>query len=133
MGCDYLEPIKGVGPKSALKLVREHGGLAGVVEHLRAKQAEKEEAIAAAEAEEESADEPAATSDVEAPDGDEDEDDEAKEKKEKPKPKPKKKAKGKARGGVQIPEEWPWEEAKKLFLTPDVIPADEVEVRKGRS
>ncbi|KAL1722906.1 PIN domain-like protein [Schizophyllum commune] len=128
LGCDYLEPIKGVGPKSALKLVREHGGLAGVVEHLRAKQAEKEEAIAAAEAEEESADEPAATSDVEGPDGDEDEDDEAKEKKEKPKPKPKKKAKGKARGGVQIPEEWPWEEAKKLFLTPDVIPADEVEL-----
>ncbi|THH16524.1 hypothetical protein EW146_g4121 [Bondarzewia mesenterica] len=44
LGCDYLEPIKGVGPKSALKLIREHGGLAGVVEHLREKQASKEEA-----------------------------------------------------------------------------------------
>lgn len=39
LGCDYLEPIKGIGPKSALKLVREHGGLKGVVEHLREKYA----------------------------------------------------------------------------------------------
>jgi 5'-3' exonuclease len=37
LGCDYLEPIKGIGPKSALKLVREYGGLKGVVEHLREK------------------------------------------------------------------------------------------------
>lgn len=37
LGCDYLEPIKGVGPKSALKLIREYGGLAGVVAHLREK------------------------------------------------------------------------------------------------
>ena len=39
LGCDYLEPIKGIGPKSALKLVREYGGLEGVVEHLREKYA----------------------------------------------------------------------------------------------
>ena len=37
LGCDYLEPIKGIGPKSALKLVREYGGLEGIVEHLREK------------------------------------------------------------------------------------------------
>jgi 5'-3' exonuclease len=37
LGCDYLEPIRGVGPKSALKLIREYKGLAGVVEHLREK------------------------------------------------------------------------------------------------
>jgi flap endonuclease-1 len=37
LGCDYLEPIKGVGPKSALKLVKEHGNLKEVVKHLRAK------------------------------------------------------------------------------------------------
>ncbi|KAG1763626.1 PIN domain-like protein [Suillus occidentalis] len=87
LGCDYLEPIRGVGPKSALKLIREHGGLAGVVEHLREKQAEKEEKAADAE-------------------------DGAKKKK----------------GGVQVPEEWPWEEAKKLFEKPDVVPASEVEL-----
>src|ERR1700733_12541086 len=37
LGCDYLEPIKGVGPKSALKLMKEHGTLEKVVAHLRAK------------------------------------------------------------------------------------------------
>lgn len=37
LGCDYLEPIKGVGPKTALKLVREHGGLKEVLEHLKEK------------------------------------------------------------------------------------------------
>lgn len=37
LGCDYLEPIKGVGPKSALKLIREYGTLGKVVKHLREK------------------------------------------------------------------------------------------------
>lgn len=83
LGCDYLEPIKGVGPKSALKLLREHGSLAAVLEHLREKAAEREEHA-----------------------------EEGKKKK----------------GGVQVPEEWPWEAAKKLFQQPDVIPADQVEL-----
>lgn len=30
--------------------------------------------------------------------------------------------------GMQIPEYWPWEEAKKLFITPDVVKADDMEV-----
>ncbi|KII86699.1 hypothetical protein PLICRDRAFT_43350 [Plicaturopsis crispa FD-325 SS-3] len=84
LGCDYLEPIKGVGPKSALKLIREHGGLKGVIEHLQAKVAEKEDG----------------------------EDGSGKKKK----------------GGISIPEEWPWEEAKRVFEKPDVLPADEVEL-----
>ena len=29
---------------------------------------------------------------------------------------------------MQIPEEWPWEEAKKLFENPDVTPAEQVDV-----
>ena len=37
LGCDYLEPIKGVGPKSALKYMREYGTLDKVVEMLREK------------------------------------------------------------------------------------------------
>jgi len=86
LGCDYLEPIKGVGPKSALKLIREYKGLAGVVEHLREKAAEKAEAEADAE------------------DG------------------------KKKKGGIQVPEEWPWEEAKKVFEQPDVTPAAELEL-----
>ena len=34
----------------------------------------------------------------------------------------------KKRGGIQIPEEWPWEDAKKLFESPDITPADEINV-----
>ena len=37
LGCDYLEPIRGVGPKSALKLLKEFGSLDKVLEHLREK------------------------------------------------------------------------------------------------
>ena len=37
LGCDYLEPIKGVGPKTAYKLMQEHGSLDKVLKHLRAK------------------------------------------------------------------------------------------------
>lgn len=33
-GCDYMEPIKGMGPKTALKLIREHKSLEGVMEHI---------------------------------------------------------------------------------------------------
>ena len=35
LGCDYLEAIKGIGPKSALKLIREYVVLKCVVRHLR--------------------------------------------------------------------------------------------------
>lgn len=31
--------------------------------------------------------------------------------------------------GVQTPDEWPWEQAKKLFERPDVTLIDELEVR----
>ncbi|KAJ6607379.1 PIN domain-like protein [Mycena sp. CBHHK59/15] len=119
LGCDYLEPIKGVGPKSALKLIREYGGLKGVVKHLRGKAAEK--AAAASPSDDEDEDEPAPTSDVEQPSGDEEDEP-------KLKPKPKKKGKGKGKGGINIPEDWPWEEAKKVFEKPDVTPADEVDL-----
>ncbi|KAJ3734159.1 flap endonuclease 1 [Lentinula guzmanii] len=125
LGCDYLEPIKGVGPKSALKLIREHNGLKGVVKHLRAKTAEKEKAAAAVEEEEEEEEEPAPTSDVEQPDGSDAE--EASSSKTKSKAK-KRGGKGKGKGGVSMPEEWPWEEAKELFMKPNVTPADELEL-----
>jgi 5'-3' exonuclease len=39
LGCDYLEPIKGIGPKTAYKLMQEHGSLDEVLEHLKAKYA----------------------------------------------------------------------------------------------
>ena len=30
--------------------------------------------------------------------------------------------------GMQIPEHWPWEEAKKLFIDPDVVKGDDLDV-----
>ncbi|KAG6810650.1 Elongation of fatty acids protein 2 [Tricholoma furcatifolium] len=132
LGCDYLEPIKGIGPKTALKLIREYKGLQGVVAHLREKTTREAERAAQAQSEPESdeePEEPAPTSDVEQPDKSDEEDD-APKAKPKPKKKPgaKGKGKGKGKGGVRIPEEWPWEQAKALFLKPDVQPADEMEL-----
>ena len=34
LGCDYLDPIPKVGPNTALKLIRDHGTLAAVVESM---------------------------------------------------------------------------------------------------
>ncbi|KAG8910738.1 Elongation of fatty acids protein 2, partial [Tulasnella sp. 417] len=66
LGCDYLEPIKGVGPKSALKLLREHGSLKEVIKQLRAKQSEREVKNAEIqEQEEEEEEDVAATSEIE--------------------------------------------------------------------
>ncbi|KAJ4303400.1 Elongation of fatty acids protein 2 [Kalmusia sp. IMI 367209] len=36
LGCDYVDPIKGVGPSTALKLIRDFGTLEKVVEHMKA-------------------------------------------------------------------------------------------------
>lgn len=35
LGCDYMDQIKGMGPKTALKLLREHGSIEGVLEHIK--------------------------------------------------------------------------------------------------
>ena len=71
LGCDYLEQIKGIGPKTALKLIREHGTLTKIIEHLKEEKSTK----------------------------------------------------------VTIPEFWPFEEAKKLFINPDVLKADDMELK----
>lgn len=36
-GCDYLEPIKGIGAKTALKLVKEFDTMEDILEHLKSK------------------------------------------------------------------------------------------------
>ncbi|PPQ85158.1 hypothetical protein CVT25_004165 [Psilocybe cyanescens] len=148
LGCDYLEPIKGIGPKSALKLIKEYGSLKAVIKHLMEKSASKKATAAAVEDSEpedvvSEAEEPAPTSDVELPDHEEDSEDEFKQKEErasseeaskkkatsKAKVAPGKgRAKGKGKGGVTVPDEWLWEDAKKIFQKPDVLPADEVEL-----
>lgn len=67
LGCDYVDPVKGVGPKVALNLIREHKCLENVVAHF-----EKQ-------------------------------------------------------GKITLPEDWPYKEARLLFLEPDVRPADDPE------
>lgn len=66
-GCDYLEPIKGVGAKTALKLVKEYDTMDEILAHL-------------------------------------------------------------SKGKNPPPEDWPYEEAKQLFMKPSVKPATEIEV-----
>ncbi|KAF2877884.1 flap endonuclease 1 [Massariosphaeria phaeospora] len=69
LGCDYLDPIKGIGPSTALKLIREHKNLEGVVEHIKSSTKSK----------------------------------------------------------YTIPDDWPFADARLLFLEPDVRPADDPE------
>ncbi|KAG9031349.1 Elongation of fatty acids protein 2 [Tulasnella sp. JGI-2019a] len=184
LGCDYLEPIKGVGPKSALKLVRENGSLAKVLKHLKEKQKEREELnekmakkekkvkeedtdeeVDAAESENDDSDdekppkkkvkksatriadsdesdadepvksEPASDNEDEKQAGSDDQEDgESKPSASKAKGKGRAKANAKPlavkakKGGISVPEYWPWEEAKELFMKPDVTPADDLEL-----
>ena len=65
LGCDYVDPVKGVGPSTALKLIRDHGTLEKVVEHM------------------------------------------------------------KSSTKYTIPDDWPYADARLLFLEPDVRPADD--------
>ena len=41
LGCDYLDPIKGIGPNTALKLIREHGSLEAIVSHIQSESKSK--------------------------------------------------------------------------------------------
>ncbi|GAA5837357.1 hypothetical protein JCM5353_006978 [Sporobolomyces roseus] len=67
-GCDYLEPIKGVGAKTALKLVKEYDTMDDILAHL-------------------------------------------------------------SKGKNPPPEDWPYEEAKQLFLKPSVKPSSEIDLK----
>lgn len=64
LGCDYVDPVKGIGPKVALNLIKEYKSLEAVVEHIE--QSKK----------------------------------------------------------YTLPEDWPYKDARALFLEPDVRPAD---------
>jgi len=125
-----------VGPKSALKLMKEHGTLEKVVAHLRAKSelkaAKSQKKKVVDEDDVESEDEVPPTSDIEREGGSDrenaEEDDAAMERRKQNEQK-KKAASKRGTGGAHVPETWMWEEAKKLFEKPDVTPANEIEVR----
>ncbi|WFD05789.1 Elongation of fatty acids protein 2 [Malassezia vespertilionis] len=103
LGCDYLDPIRGVGPKKALKLVEEFGSLDKILAHLEQVEKEKELKKKATEPRQE-----------QRGSGDESDAETA----------PKKRA-----GGIQVPELWPYEEARQLFHRPDVLEGAKIEVR----
>ncbi|KAF2426195.1 flap endonuclease 1 [Tothia fuscella] len=65
LGCDYVDPIKGVGSQTALKLIREHKTLEGVLEYFATNKK------------------------------------------------------------YAVPDDWPFADARLLFLEPDVRPADD--------
>ncbi|CCU97836.1 unnamed protein product [Malassezia sympodialis ATCC 42132] len=99
LGCDYLDPIKGIGPKKALKLIREHKSLDQVLEVLQSGERMKNEEVHESNI---LADEP----NGEAP---------------------------KKRGAIQVPEFWPYQEARVLFRDPQVQDGNTVQdrVRRG--
>lgn len=95
LGCDYLDPVRGVGPKKALKLIQDHRTLERILEHLKqADDAKKAKA-----------------SDAHGSD-----DDEATSIKKRP-------------GGIQVPDFWPFQEARELFLTPEVQDGHTVQLK----
>ncbi|KAK9479519.1 PIN domain-like protein [Lipomyces japonicus] len=71
LGCDYCEPVRGVGPATAVKLIKEHKNLDGVVEYIKAH-----------------------------PDS-----------------------------RYKIPEDWPYQDARQLFLNPEIVDPSTVELK----
>ncbi|KAG7813133.1 hypothetical protein KL921_000679 [Ogataea angusta] len=71
LGCDYCETIKGIGPVTAFKLIKEHGSIEKIIEHI--------------------------------------END----------PKCK----------YKVPENWPYNEARELFLNPEVLNGDDIDLK----
>lgn len=86
LGCDYMEPVRGVGPKTAFKLIKEFKTIEAVRAHLEEREEEKR-----AEAE--------------------------------------RKGKDKPKGGVSFPELWPYKEAREIFKHPDVVKADDMDLK----
>ncbi|KAG7566947.1 hypothetical protein FFLO_01326 [Filobasidium floriforme] len=146
LGCDYLEPAKGIGPKTALKLMREHGSLEAIESFVRGKMAEKvadAQAEAGIEPEEIESDEedkappsPDVDMDLESEDGYEKrvaadmsgDEEEMEGAGTSSKASKKKKVVVGIKGGMQLPEYWPWREAKEVFMKPDVTPGDDLEL-----
>lgn len=71
LGCDYCETIKGVGPVTAYKLIKEHGSLEKIIEHINSNPTSK----------------------------------------------------------YKVPENWPYDEARQLFMDPEVTKGEEVTLK----
>jgi flap endonuclease-1 len=68
LGCDYCDTIRGVGPKTALKLIREHKSIEGIIQALdRKKFIVPDSWVPNEKAEKKDLDEGASTQDEESP------------------------------------------------------------------
>lgn len=108
LGCDYLDPVRGIGPKKALKLIQEFRSLDRILEHLEQVEQEKEQKKKSSEAKREP---------MKEGNGSDESEKEAE-------PVPKKRA-----GGIQVPEFWPYEEARNLFFHPEVTDGKQVDLK----
>lgn len=71
LGCDYCEPIRGVGPTTALKLIKEYRSIENIIAGLKVK----------------------------------------------------------PQGKIQIPDDWPYKQVRKLFHEPEVLEAKDVDLK----
>lgn len=72
LGCDYCETIKGVGPVTAFKLIKEHGSLENIVKWINNNQEKTK---------------------------------------------------------YKVPENWPYDEAKQLFMNPEITKGEDVDIK----
>lgn len=70
LGCDYIESIRGIGPVTALKLIKQYGSLESIIEYIQTNETK-----------------------------------------------------------WKIPENWQFKQARQLFLSPDVIPGDQIDLK----
>ncbi|XP_019628960.1 PREDICTED: flap endonuclease 1 [Branchiostoma belcheri] len=68
LGCDYCDSIRGIGPKRAIELIRQHKSIEEILKHIDTKK-------------------------------------------------------------FPVPEDWPYDQARRLFKEPEVTPADQVELK----
>jgi flap endonuclease-1 len=107
-GCDYVDRIPGVGPKGALKLIRDHKNIESIIAHLNeeeAKKANKAEKKAAKDV------------DIVEAEGGEGEDGEGGVDNSQKKKKVEQK---------KVPDHYPYQAARELFKNPEVFRGDEI-------
>lgn len=140
LGCDYLPSIRGVGPVTALKLLREHGSLESIVkkfgdpETVQAMEASLSQANSNEKSIENSIESIAKREsngeEQEEGNGNEEEVEENEEEEEETKNSSQdSKAKNQKARRIQIPQDWPFQSARDIFLKPNVIDANDVDLK----
>ena len=99
-GCDYAERIPGVGPKTALNLIKQHKNIEAIIKHLNDEEAKKSRK-AEKKAEKSSAEEGEGAAEPSA----------SKERRAEPK---------------KVPDNYPFQAARELFKNPEVLKGNDI-------